>query len=660
MIFETNEILKKIYENGYISRLGYYNAQFISKISENIDNCSKELIQLTSALLSYYLDKGHTCIDLRDFEGKEFKLLEENLSNSDICSGYKFPSRNEWLNILKKSNILGFFNEDKPLVMDKKERVFYQKFYKYERELAENLLNKAKDIKDFDDKTLKKIKKALCLLVDKSTENIDHQKLAAEVALLKKLCIISGGAGTGKTYTASMILSLLLVENPSYKIALAAPTGKAANRLLESVKKYYQTFKNKLQGLLENPMPDKCFTIHRLLRASDSRLGFYHNEERTLPYDVLIVDEVSMMDLALMVHLFRALKKGSKIILLGDKNQLTSVEAGSVLGEICSIGKMNDFSLSMAGRLGLLEISDLSQYVNEDANLLQDCMVELIENKRQKENSSIDVLAQFVNEGKSSEALNLIQNSRDIEYIPFTSINNIPDKIVDLIKQHYIPLLKIDMLENKNFENTVSNKTNYEVNRIIGDDFLDRAFESFNKFRILTPYRRGLFSVEFMNKFIESLFTNMTIMNPYVLWYSGKPLLIHKNDYNLHLFNGDVGLIFKDKEALSVYFEKRSDRPVENDEYQNFRKIHPSLLPEYETAYTMTIHKSQGSEYEEVLIVFGNRDSQLLSRQLLYTAITRTKKKLYLYGEKKLIKKAIENPIKRYSALGDYLKTHET
>jgi len=181
-------------------------------------------------------------------------------------------------------------------------------------------------------------------LINKNANEIDYQKLAVEVALLKKLCIISGGAGTGKTYTATLILSLLLVENPSYKIALAAPTGKAANRLLESVKKYYQTFKDKLQGLLEKPIPDKCFTVHRLLGASSLRLGFYYNEERTLPYDVLLVDEVSMIDLALMVHLFRALKSGAKIILLGDKNQLTSVEAGSVLGEICSIGKMNEFS----------------------------------------------------------------------------------------------------------------------------------------------------------------------------------------------------------------------------------------------------------------------------------------------------------------------------
>jgi len=183
------------------------------------------------------------------------------------------------------------------------------------------------------------------------------------------------------------------------------------------------------------------------------------------------------------------------------------------------------------------------------------------------------------------------------------------------------------------------------------------AFEELNRFRILTPYRMGLFSVDYMNKFIESLFINKLLVSPYVIWYSGKPVLINKNDYNLHLFNGDVGLVIEDNEGLSVYFEKRIDRIVEDNEYLNFRKIYPSLLPECETAYTMTIHKSQGSEYEDVLIMFGNRDSQLLSRQLFYTAITRAKRKLYIYGERDLIKKAIENPIKRYSALGDYLKT---
>jgi exodeoxyribonuclease V alpha subunit len=614
---DASDNLKKLYDNGFIDKIGYYNALFVSKFcKEN----NKVLIQMSSALISYCLDKGHTCVELKDFEGQDLNSFKENENESKVNNIlFHFPHIEEWIEKLKNSGVVGLLDNNKPLVIDGKGRLFFQKYYKYEKELAEKILSKAQSIKSFNDITLQRLTKAINLLFENNKNSIDYQKLAAEVALLKDICIISGGAGTGKTYTATLILSLLLVESPSYKTALAAPTGKAANRLLESINIHYSIFKDRLQGMLDKSTPDKCFTIHRLLGASSSKLGFYYNEDRPLPYDILIVDEVSMIDLVLMVHLFRALKKDAKIILLGDKNQLTSVEAGTVLGEICNIGTMNNFSSEMIEKLKIFDSTNLTQYLDTGAYKLQDCMVELVENKRQSDAPEIDRLAQFTNLGKSPKALELIKHSDN--NIQFIAYNKLHDKIGVLVEGFYESLIKDKTLD------------------------IEKAFERLNKFRILSPFRDGPFSVKFMNKYVENILINKKIIKPFDYWYTGKPILIHKNDYNLNLFNGDVGLCFKDENETFVYFEGKG-------------KIYPSLLPEHETAYAMTVHKAQGSEFDEVLLILGNRmHKELLNKQLLYTAITRAKKQLYICGDEDLIEYAILHPIKRYSALGDHLKT---
>jgi len=574
---------------------------------------------MTSALISYCLGKGHTCVELKDFEKKEFDFSEGGeLNSSEELYHYKYPPLDEWIEILKKSNVLGMSEDNKLLIADNNGRLYFQKFYKYEKELGEKLLAKADGVNSVNDKTIE----AMNLLFADNSRIIDYQKIAAMVALLKNLCIISGGAGTGKTYTAAMILSLLLVENPSCKIALAAPTGKAANRLLESVNEHCQIFKGKLQDLPERSMPDKGYTIHRLLGASGSRLGFYYNDDRPLPYDVLIVDEVSMADLVLVVHLFRAMKKDAKIILIGDKNQLTSVEAGTVLGEICAMGKMNNFTPTMIDALKRFNQADPSALTNKSAYKLQDCMVELIENRRQEKGSKVGELAQLVNTGKSSEVLELMESRKDIDFLP-SNKGKFPEKIKGLIDKYYIPLLN----------NKIS---------------VNEAFDYLKKFRILTPYKTGDFSVEFMNMYVENYLRDKGLIKPQEIWYSGRPILIHKNDYNVNLFNGDVGIFLKDQDKSLVYFEGKDG---------DYKALVPTLLPIHETAYSMTVHKSQGSEFDEVLLVFGNRSShQLVSRQLIYTAITRAKKELYIFGDESILHYAIENPLKRYSALGDYLK----
>ena len=622
--------LEILYINDKITKLNYYYALFLSKLAYQ----HKDLVQLTSALMSYKLSEGHTCIKLSDIYNNEIFKDEKGNPLTD----FQFPEIDDWIRKLKETDLLGCDNDNnnKPFILYKKDRLYFQKFYNYEKELAGKILNMSKvNNKQLDDSVLKAIH---LLTVDNKTKGrVDYQLLGILTSLLKNICIISGGAGTGKTYTASMIITILLVDNPSLKIAIAAPTGKAANRLLESVRQNYMDknnnsgFKDKLGDYLKTEVPDTSFTIHRLLGASELKPGYYYKEDRPLAYDVLIVDESSMVDLALMVHLFRASKEGSKIILLGDKNQLVAVETGSVLSEICGIGNMNKFTPEGTDLLKqyLFKIQkdkyaemDLTELKDANACKLQDCMVELIENKRQDEDSDIDKLAKFVNMGNTNEALKIINNekSTNMEFIMFESKNKrYFDMLKGFIDKFYVPLLE-------------------------GDISKESAFETLSKFRILTPYRTGDFRVELINNFIVSYLKEKGLIKLNETWYSGRPIIIHKNDYSVQLFNGDIGIFIREQDRGSVFFDMGS------------KGLSPNILPIHETAYAMTVHKAQGSEFEEVLLILGDRESKLLNRQLLYTAVTRAKKKLYIYGQTNLIEHAILNPIERYSALGDYLK----
>lgn len=627
MLSEPSEQLEAIYKSQHISKLDYSYALFLSKFTDKY----KELVQMTSALISFKLNQGHTCVYMKDFAEDGGRQLP---GSSTIFS---FHALDEWVEKLKKANILGDENDNKPLILDKEGRLFFQKFYKYEKELAQKLLEKANSTKRINDRTVEALNK----LFDGSSGTIDYQKLAALTALLKNICIISGGAGTGKTLTACRILALILVENPSSKIALAAPTGKAANRLLESLKDKAKDIKKTLGDLLTAEFPEDSFTIHRLLGASESKPSFYYGKDRPVPYDVVIIDEVSMIDLALMVNIFRAIRSDTVVILLGDKNQLTSVEAGSVLGEICGIGEMNKFSPKMTDLLEQYMGINLSALKDAGVYKLQDCMVELTKNYRQIGGSRISELAEAVNKGNSEEALKIIKSSNDTILLPISNEIKVPDEVNSLIDIYFRPLLDEGIT-------------------------IDEAFSLLKQFKILTPYKIGNFSVDFINKYVEAYLRSMGHLTSHDLWYSGRPILIHKNDYNVNLFNGDIGIYLKEKGEGFATHKSPPDHPnlapqgfvYFEGKGKTYRSLFPTLLPIHETAYAMTVHKAQGSEFDEVLLILGNRmHKELLNKQLFYTAVTRAKKKLYIYGDEGLIEYAILHPIKRYSALGDHLKT---
>ncbi|MDY6820200.1 MAG: exodeoxyribonuclease V subunit alpha [Deferribacterota bacterium] len=613
MLSKATDILESAYTSKVIDKVEYICAIFLSKFIKSSDVKTKEIVQMTSLLLSYHLNNGHTCVDMKDFEGKKFSLQEDGLY-------YTYPQLEEWLYKLKQANILGENRDDRPLVLDSDNKLYFQKFYKFELELADKLIEKADTTEIINQETIKALNK----LFKAKNGGTDYQKLAAIVALLKNICIISGSAGTGKTYTACMILALLLIKNPSYKIALSAPTGKGANRLLESLKFNFKEIKDSLGNLLKADIPDESFTIHRLLGASESKPSYFYGPKRHIPYDVVIIDEASMIDLALMVNIFRAIRKDCKIILLGDKNQLTSVEAGSVLSEISRLGDINKFSDKMIVHFKKYIDIDPKKLKGENIYKLQDCMVELESIYRQKEESKIKELSILVNRGDYKKALEISKFSNDIELHPFSNKKKIFNKINDLIDKYYTPL--------------VEKSNNIDVKE---------AFKLLKKFRILTPYRKGDFGVEFINRYVEAYLRYKGLIGVNGRCYSGRPIIIHKNDYSIDLFNGDIGIYIENMDETYVYFEGNMD---------TYRALLPTLLPIHETAYAMTVHKAQGSEFDEALLILGDKHKELLNRQLLYTAITRAKERLYIFADENIIENAIKSPINRYSSLGKHLK----
>jgi exodeoxyribonuclease V alpha subunit len=340
----------------------------------------------------------------------------------------------------------------------------------------------------------------------------------------------------------------------------------------------------------------------------------------------VIVDEASMVDLALMSKLVQALPPKTRLILLGDKDQLASVEAGAVLGDICDSGNVHGFSRQFTKDLKKIcrcDIEESSVKVSEKG--LHDCIVQLQKSYRFGTDSGIGAVSRIVNEGDANGSINLLK-----------------DGIHDDLKWKTLP-------RPDSFENVIG--------KVIIEGFKDylktedpwEAFERFDRFRILCALRQGPYGVHALNMLSERILGNAGLLDPDNVWYPGRPVLIIRNDYNLRLYNGDVGIVLPDAEAgndLRAFFPAADGM---------LRKLHPLRLPEHETVYAMTVHKSQGSEFDNALFILPDKDYPVLSRELLYTGITRARKGIEIWGSEDVFHTAVSRRIERTSGLRDAL-----
>jgi exodeoxyribonuclease V alpha subunit len=563
-------------------------------------------------LLSKKLSEGHICLDLKELIGmpgfqRTYQTLEE--ISRDLAEEPLVGSSSDLVRpfILHRSKLyLHRYFSYESIILNK-----IWEFISVERENKERRMQLIQSERDFIS-GLFPYKEDLNALPEH--EQIDWQKLAVLLAALNNFIIITGGPGTGKTFTVSKLLELLKRMNPDTKIGLAAPTGKAAMRLAETLKGH--------------SVPG---TIHRLLKTVYGSHHFKYNRNFPLELDVVIIDEASMIDAALFAKLLDAIRPETRLILLGDKDQLASVEAGSMFRDLCqspeqtnSVSKQQaDFLMSFMNER---EAALFESYMGSGKDhILHDHIVELKRSRRFSSQLGI---------GKFSRAVILGDSDTVRTYLKPAGHSRLSDGQI-----------KVDITYSEAiFRELVALYAAY-----IQEEDIQLALDKLNTIRILCAVREGEYGLYRCNARAEEVLKEMKLIDPTAEFYLNRPVMLTRNNYDLGLYNGDVGIVRPDKEGqMMVWF---------SDEGQ-LKAVQPARLEHIETVYAMTIHKSQGSEYDTALVILPqNEDSELLTRELLYTAVTRAKTSAVVQaGEESLIA-SVQKSVKRASGIHERLQS---
>ncbi len=570
-------------------------------------------VALAAGLTSHYQGEGNVCLDLSSVAGRP--ILQDG--NENVFS----PELKKWKSLLEGCPVVGKPGEYRPLILDGT-RLYLFRYWDYETKLAGILKTRTgAGWKQVDNLILKD--GLARFFPENAPAETDWQRVAAFTAVTKKFCVISGGPGTGKTFTVAKILALLLEQPEAEKlrIALAAPTGKAAARLQEAIK----NSKEKLNcgEDVKKLIPEEASTIHRLLGNLPGSPYFRHNTENPLSADVVVVDEASMVDLALLSKLAQAVSPEARLILLGDKDQLASVEAGAVLGDICDTGKVHGYALRFCS--ALKEIAGEEVPSSGDGPAMRDSIIQLRRSYRFGPASGIGEVSRAVNEGDGLRAIELMKTGSygDIRWKDLPGAGGLPARLRDPILTGFSTYLQ--------------------------EPDPAKAFELFNRFRILCALREGPYGVRDLNVRVEEALRNEGVLGREGRWYRGRPVMITRNDYNLRLFNGDVGITLPDPQAgneLRVFFPAADG---------SIRTFPPLRLPDHETVYALTVHKSQGSEFDRVLLILPDRESPVLTRELIYTGITRAREGVEIWGREEIFRAAVSRRIERASGLREAL-----
>lgn len=545
--------------------IGLFELQFGRFIKEFETNPTKNLISCSILAVNDQL-AGNICTDL------------STLESSVLASKLKLRSLTlqALVEELQTFDSIGKPGEYKPFIFDDN-KLYLHKYWVYENELTNWLKNKS----------LKKPQKLsgssveiINSLFSEQEDEVNLQKVATYLSLIKDFVIISGGPGTGKTFTVSKIISALKKQDKSVSIALAAPTGKAAERLSESLEINEYNF--------------EASTIHKLLGAR--RNGeFKYTIKNKLSFDVVIIDEASMLDIRLWISLLRATKDSTKLILLGDKDQLASVEAGSVLGDVCSASD-NGFSNATLKSIKRVEDAILE---SRSMNLINNNIVLLEKSYRTKSSSGILELGKAINEQNIDKVFEVINEFEQID-----------------IQHPSVELLEV-LIEN------------YAKEIMSGD----------NGSQFLCSNLKGILGTRELNARIEKELKIKLRISSSDEWYTGRRILITKNDFSTGLKNGEIGTCYKNsKNEFYISFDSSDQVLV-------------SQLQNYDLAYALTVHKSQGSEFGHVFLFLPEKINPVLTKELLYTAVTRAKESTLVVGNRGLISEVVLKQIKRASSI---------
>jgi exodeoxyribonuclease V alpha subunit len=633
------------------------------------DPCASSLVLLGAALASHQLGRGHICLDmesvLADPDGT-LSLPPEGESGKDMPAK---PSRllgdltqEIWVDDCSKSTLVGKDTESSPLVLQQG-RLYLRRYWQYTRQVAREILDKGEqtlpvpaDLKNRLEALFAKLKDS----EEKNKQTIHWQSVAAAIAAVSRFCVISGGPGTGKTTTVVQILGLLqgiaLEHGKALRIRLAAPTGKAAARLTESISRAMGLLPEQLQA----HMPTEVTTLHRLLGTRPDTRQFIHNRNNRLHVDLLVVDEASMIDLEMMGALLGALPHRARLILLGDKDQLASVEAGSVLGDICANASNPGYRPETVDYITKATGYELSAFSGSGASIDQRIVV-LRKSHRFHENSGIGALARAVNQGDGKQVANVWEHGyADISRLVINSCEDAGFRSLVLTGHP------------ESFPHAAQQPTGYrEYLEIMAkgsevwpseDHWFKAVLESFNRFQLLSPVRKGDWGVEGLNHSTARILHNAGLIRATRGWYPGRPVMVTRNDYRLGLMNGDIGIVHEmDNDGLKNHANENLPAKVLRVVFPmadgSLKQVLPSRLGTVETVYAMTVHKSQGSEFDHTTLVMPDTMSPVLTRELIYTGITRARSFFTLAAPSTdLLATAVKQRTHRASGLGDVLR----
>ena len=582
-------------------------------------------------LLSKAMDEGHICIQLTE------KTLPD-LINEEI----PFDANSINLCVLDENALVTSNpkSQRSPFVwVDQK--LYSFRYWQYEH----NILNKVIELRHSAEKkrqkridlliregnVLQSLQGTYPILSNSPSLNTDWQLIAAINGYLNQLSIITGGPGTGKTTTISKLLQIILHFEPDSRIMLAAPTGKAAARMKESLHGMHQNDKSLLG---QKVCSLSAQTIHQLLGSIRHSIYFKHNPTNPLPYDVLIIDEASMIDVGLMAKLICSVDQSSRIIFLGDKNQLASVEAGSIFGDLClSVNPINHYSESLHQLLNDFIDQDMmkiaSSRIVSNETLLSRMTTELLRSFRFSDDGFIGKWAVAILKNSLSQLLDTCPTSNDSIQLFFEQDDAV--------------------FHDPNYSEAILDQFCLLYTDYILENDIRKAIDKMQTARILCATKMGPQGTENMNRYVELMLSQRGYLHIDHPFYENRPVMVRKNNRSLGLSNGDIGLVRKDENGITwVYF---------NDENGQLKRIQPAYLGDAQTVFAMTIHKSQGSEYTNILTCIPkDGSSKILTKELLYTAVTRAKKRVIVQGSRERLIACCEREVRRASGIIDSLR----
>jgi exodeoxyribonuclease V alpha subunit len=606
---------------GLLSPLDAHFARAMARIGGD----ERDDVVLAAAMTSHQVGSGHVCLDLARLA--ELPVLRDE--DGQVVAEHPWPALGAWLATLRSSPLVGEGAADTPLVLDVAGRLYLRRYWQHEASLAAALCARAVQAEAWiDGAWLRDALDRLFPAGDGAAEAAepDWQRLAALLAVQRRLCVISGGPGTGKTFTVVKILALLIeaarraARRPP-RITLVAPTGKAAARLSESIRTAKGTLS--CSDAVRDGIPEDAATIHRCLGSiGGSSTNFRHHTGNPLVTDVVLVDEASMVDLALMSRLAAAVPSHARLILLGDQDQLASVEAGAVLGDICNSGVRRSYSRELVRQVAPLSGDRMVASAESPAQTgMWDCIVSLTRSYRYGPDSGIGRLAHAINQGDAETAL------RILDAADHPDVTRVEPAAGDDLG----PALRTAVV--RGFRAYVH----------AGEPLAQ--LRALQHFRVLCAHRRGPAGVERVNQQIEAALADAGLIRSGHPTYAGRPVMVTRNDYQLELFNGDVGVVADDP-------ERPGDRVVLFQGPQGrVRRLSPARLPPHETVYAMSVHKSQGSEFDAVVVLLPAHASPVVSRELLYTAVTRARRAVAIHASREVIAHAVTHRVERASGL---------